>query len=119
VFVFQWLDSGTAYGTYDSIWDYNPYLDRIDSSIAGMPSNYREYTISYDAGFDAARVQAEMAMFYARYFDHTFLSHVFVTDGVNGYLFSDLVNPGDGTVDSAVSLAGITSVDQFDWWHIV
>ena len=43
--------------------------------------------------------------------------HVFVTDGKNGYLFTD--NSGNDVIDSGIELRGLTSVNQFTYSDII
>ena len=60
-------------------------------------------------GYHAARNWAE---------DHTLgFDHVFITDGVNGYLFGDI--DGDAWIETGIVLEGITSIDDFHYWDII
>jgi hypothetical protein len=45
---------------------------------------------------------------------HTF---VFVTDGIDGYLFADFME--NGTLDMGIILKGLTSVSDFDFNNII
>jgi len=43
--------------------------------------------------------------------------YVFITDGGDGYVFAD--TDGDGHADIGVTMAGLTSLDQFKLDYII
>jgi Ca2+-binding RTX toxin-like protein len=116
-FAIYYGDSGTTWATADSLMDYNRYTDYIEMSIAGTSSNYVEYTIGYNAGFDQAAGTAMFAFGSGYFWGNPNTNHCFITDGVNGYLFSDLND--DNVMDTGVEIRGLTSLDQFNWSDIV
>ena len=96
----------TAYrwvGAYDTI-------DMMDGP-AGSVSNYVALSIgSTGGGYDAAKNSAEAIIGGAT-------RYVFVTDGVDGYLFSDEF--GNGSVDNGIVLEGLNSPSDFSFSNIL
>jgi Ca2+-binding RTX toxin-like protein len=93
--------------TTDTIHDFTA-KDFIDQYIAGTEGNYVEATLNAGHGLDAATAYAD-GLF------HDGVQYVFVTDGTDGYLFSD---QGAGDPGVAV-LEGLGSVANFDWHNII
>jgi hypothetical protein len=106
---FQGLTSATS----DVIGDFVSGVDSIDIAASGdyIDSHYLEGEIAYNGGYDAA-------LAYANYWDTGIdASYMFVTDGVNGYVFGD--TEGDAAMDWGFEVAGLTSVDQFSSYDLV
>jgi Ca2+-binding RTX toxin-like protein len=116
-FAISYGESGTTWGSADSLMDYNRWYDYIDMNIAGTSSNYVELAIGYNAGFDQAAATAMFAFGSGYFWGNPNTNHCFITDGVNGYLFSDLND--DNVMDTGVDIRGLTSLDQFNWSDIV
>jgi Ca2+-binding RTX toxin-like protein len=115
--VFHFGDSGTSWATADSVMDYDPMSDWVDADIAGTSRNYVEFTVPYNIGMDQAAGYAMFQFGSGGFWGNPNTNHCFVTDGVNGYLFSDL--NGDHVMDSGLELQGIHSLNQFNWSDII
>ena len=74
---------------------------------AGSATNYVEGAIGYNAGYLEARNLAEEQP----------VRYVFLTDGVNGYLFGDI--DGDAWIETGIVLKGLTSINDFHYWDII
>jgi Ca2+-binding RTX toxin-like protein len=93
--------------TTDTIHDFTA-KDFIDLGVAGTQGNYVEAQMQSGHGLDAATAYAD-GLF------HDGVQYVFVTDGTDGYLFSD-----QGTGDPGVAvLEGLGSTNNFDWHNII
>jgi hypothetical protein len=111
-------NSGKTSATADHVMDFDIWRDTVDADIAGTWWNYEEFTLpmasadlpNYDpyGNFSAYASLTET---------HSGITHTFITNGVDGFLFSDL--NGDGYRESALVLHGVTSADQFGYWDIV
>jgi Ca2+-binding RTX toxin-like protein len=90
---------GTAYDTIRDV-----------SGPGGTASNYLGTSIGYGAGYDAAKNFAASNIGGA-------IRYVFVTDGVDGYFFSDSF--GNGTIDNGIILDGLSSLSDFSYINIL
>jgi Ca2+-binding RTX toxin-like protein len=108
-------------GNPDVIVDFSPIEDWIELEPVqqGGPlgNYYVEDTISYGAGYEAAKAHAESLFGNSLPNDPSF---VFVTDQVNGYLFGDfepeidsLYNEINEIIDMGIYLVGLTSTSDF------
>jgi Ca2+-binding RTX toxin-like protein len=106
----------------DVIVDFSSMDDQIDIEAVhwgGPVGNYCvKDTISYGAGYQAARAHAESLFGNSLPNDPSF---VFVTDQVNGYLFGDFepeIDSADNEIneiiDIGIVLQGLTSISDFD-----
>jgi hypothetical protein len=113
VFYFAALDSDPM--DPDHIWDFRGFgpvaprgLGAYDKIAVDGPggtfSNYFELSIGYDQGYYAARSAAVDQMWGTT----DPLRYVFVTDGVDGYLFADTNN--DGLIENGIVLVGLNSL---------
>jgi Ca2+-binding RTX toxin-like protein len=129
----DWLTGGSDYDTFeyifagsespaddpDQIMDFTDTQDLIDVGEAGEPFwdpwvSYAEDTIS-SGGYDSAKVHAVSLLNGGLLEEsHTF---VFVTDGIDGYLFADFME--NGTLDMGIILKGLASVSDFDFNNII
>jgi Ca2+-binding RTX toxin-like protein len=90
---------GTAYDTIRDV-----------SGPGGTSANYFEASIGYNGGYEAAKGFAE-----AHIGGNT--RYVFVTDGIDGYFFSDSF--GNGTLDNGIVLEGLKSLSDFNYSNIL
>jgi Ca2+-binding RTX toxin-like protein len=132
-FAFAWSDNTNSYDGHDSnvfnpdtIWDFH-FGDTILLQGGWYSSsseyNYAEGTIDPGAGYDVAREYADSKLNTGGGFGVE-KSYVFVTDGVDGYLFVDWFKPdGDGDVgdgywagaEVGIILKGLATESDFDW----
>jgi Ca2+-binding RTX toxin-like protein len=111
-------DSGLTWNSADGILDFNRADDWIDHPVAGRQDNYVEasftsFSGTYEGAFDEARNIAAANIDFDT-------DHVFLTDGQDGYLFSDLnLNGSLDAGDSGIELSGLTSVNQFSYIDII
>jgi Ca2+-binding RTX toxin-like protein len=118
-------DTGMTIATADRITDFVSGTDKIDMEFAGTSwpwghhsyGNYAEQTIDFGAGFEAAEERASYMLWPYAPDPQQGRMYAFVTDGVNGYLFTDLDH--DGAADTAIILEGLTSTTQFAHTDIV
>jgi Ca2+-binding RTX toxin-like protein len=92
----------------DHIRDFNATFDMLDMPIAGTAGNYLEAEIGHGVGYAEALNWVE---------SHLSARYVFVTDGVNGYLFGALYD--QGVIETGIVLEGLTSLTDFHYWEIV
>jgi Ca2+-binding RTX toxin-like protein len=83
---------------------------------AGTASNYDECTMETGAGYNAARDLAENWFAGDSYIGGD-LSYLFITDGVDGYFFSDV--DSNGTMDHGIVLEDLSSLSGFSYKNIV
>jgi Ca2+-binding RTX toxin-like protein len=93
----------------DTITDFDCTQNFIDLSQAGTSSNYEEHSIGYNAGYQAAFNSA------VGQFNGT-IRNVFVTDGVNGYLFID--SNGDLLAENGIVLEDLNGLSDFAYGNI-
>jgi Ca2+-binding RTX toxin-like protein len=105
-FVFDTYDS---YGYSDTITDFDCTHDFIDLSQSGTSSNYTELTVGYSAGYNEAKWAALDQL-------NGTIRNVFVTDGVNGYLFVDY--NGNGLIENGIVLEDLNSLSDFSYGNI-
>ena len=111
-FVFSLSDGITTQWQYaDTITDFDREEDWIDADVAGTMYNMRSAYIHPNVG------GWEAALSEARHFLTGDVRHVFISDTVNGYLFSD--QDGNGYLDSGLELLGLGSRDDLLWHDIV
>ncbi|NWK96856.1 calcium-binding protein [Sphingobium lactosutens] len=105
VFQFAFGDTSANAGSNDTITDFATGFDKVDiDAFAGAPSRYAETAIAssnYADGLAAAQGLAGPSGAQA----------VFVAGSTDGWLFWD--GNGDGTLDQAVILTGLRTVDAF------
>ena len=92
----------------DHIMDFNPVDDWLDMPIVGSSANYIEKQIpglTIGSGYDDAKDWAK---------DHMTgnIRYVFVSDGVNGFLFGDL--NANGIMETGIVMHGLTNISDFD-----
>ena len=100
-------DSNPVDGAQDIIAHFDRAHAHLELPGDATASNYDETTIS-GRGFDAA---LNMANYMLKSVDY-----VFITDGHDGFVFAD--TDGDTRADIGVTMAGLTSTDQFSHWSI-
>lgn len=83
-------------------------IDYGHGTIAGTASNYAEFVFA-NASFDQMKAAADWAM------SHAGFNHIFITDEVNGYLFST----ANDSAETWVAFWGFDSLSDFDWSNIV
>jgi hypothetical protein len=122
VFYFEALDSDPM--DPDDIWDFQAFgpvaprglgaYDKIAvDGPGGTLSNYFELSIGYEQGYYAARSAAVDQMWGTT----DPIRYVFVTDGVDGYLFADANN--DGLIENGIVLVGLNSLWDFSHKNII
>jgi hypothetical protein len=130
--IFQYYAAGETGMTAlmaDRITDFDAADDALDMPVYSMfyyencggthiiYDTYRETTIAYGTGFEAARDAAKDMIFQGHAGGYGSSYYAFVTDGVNGYLFADLDK--NGQADTAVILDGLASTTQFNATDII
>ncbi|HUD90197.1 beta strand repeat-containing protein [Sphingobium sp.] len=105
IFQFAFGDTSANAGSNDTITDFATGFDKVDiDAFVGAPSRYAETTVAssnYADGLSAAQALAGPSGAQA----------VFVAGSTDGWLFWD--GNGDGTIDQAVILTGLKTVDAF------
>lgn len=96
----------------DIVFDFEAN-DRIaiqygHGTVSGTATNYREFEFQ-NASFDQMKALADFVIADAN------LQHVFITNGIDGFLFSGHAD----TTETWVALWGLNSVDDFAWNFIV
>ena len=97
--------------TADTIEDFQTKADTIDLKVAGTTANYRETALTEGHGLNAAWSSAQN-LFEAG------VKYVFVTDGTDGYLFTDAQNGWHAQPNAHVDLSGLGSLSEFNWSDI-
>jgi Ca2+-binding RTX toxin-like protein len=126
--VFSYATAGTSnadLASADRITDFNAADDSIDMPVSGGDPNwpwyyrrYEEVEVADGGGFEVARAAADDIFTDGPHdWNTSDPTYVFVTDGVDGYLFTD----GDksGTAEGAIILEGLPSLDHFSALDIV
>ena len=110
-FVSRQGDSNVTDGTSDTIHDWSPKYDKIDSTIAGKFSNYQEVFSLFTDNIKNAKFLVENNS------DLREEDHVFVYNGRDGFLMSDLDR--NGTFETGVKLLDEGHASSMDWSLIV
>ena len=109
-FVFAFGDTSATSGFVDTITDFATAFDRIDiDAFVGAPPSYAEAAIASSLYADGLASAQALAAGGAR--------TVFVAGSINGWLFWD--GNGDGSLDQAVILNGLNTLDGFDISNII
>lgn len=105
-------------GNPDHITDFDSAHDFIDLFVAGTSSNYLEHELTgrgaYGAGYEAAYDWAKDQIGGGGVGGD--IRNIFVTDGVDGYVFED--SNGNGIIDLAVVLDGVGDLSGFNYGNI-
>lgn len=110
-FHFTMGDSQAHRGQADTITDWNVAHDWIDSTISGRSNNYAETFSLFTQNIDQARFLVEHNSSLAAE------DHVFVYNGTDGYLLSDLNR--NGTFETGVILKGAGHASDMNWSDIL
>lgn len=111
-FVIGIRESGSTFGTADTIYDWDIRYDWIDSTIAGSTYNYAEVSTSVtNIAHARTQVESNSAL---RSEDHVFLYNA-QTD--TGYLISDLDRNYD--FETGVIIQGAGAASDMNWSDIV
>lgn len=105
IFQFVFGDTSANAGSNDTITDFATGFDRVDiDAFVGNPSRYAETAIASSAYADGLAAAQALG-------GSSGAQAVFVAGSVDGWLFWD--GNGDGTIDQAVILTGLRTVDAF------
>ena len=115
-FNFAINESKASVGQADTITDWNHRQDYIDSSIAGTAGSYAEVFSPGGIFFGVNNISQARSLVE----NSNALSandHVFVYNGRDGYLLSDLNH--NGTFETGVVLLGAGSASDMTWSDII